>query len=111
MTDAFSAMEYPHWLIVAGAILIVFGIIGLAFSRRPPPVEFTEVANRNEQDRSELKPEIAQANRKARLAGQTKDGWTNDAKPAPWAQERGKVEINPSPLEELSKTEDKGEPS
>jgi hypothetical protein len=109
MTDAFSALQYPHWLILAGAILVVLGIIGLAFRQRPPPVEFTEVAIGNEQDRSERKPEIAQANRKARLAGQTKNGWTKGAKPAPWAQERGKAEIDPSPLEELSKTEDNGE--
>ena len=25
MTGAFSGMDYPHWLIVAGAILVVFG--------------------------------------------------------------------------------------
>src|SRR5882672_7056386 len=28
MTDAFSSMEYPHWLIVAGAVLLVLGFIG-----------------------------------------------------------------------------------
>lgn len=26
-------LEYPHWLIVAGAILVVFGFIGFAFSK------------------------------------------------------------------------------
>jgi preprotein translocase subunit Sss1 len=26
-----SAMEYPHWLMVAGAVLVVFGFIGFAF--------------------------------------------------------------------------------
>ena len=39
MTDALSAMEYPHWLIVAGAILVVFGFIGLAFRQRLAPIE------------------------------------------------------------------------
>jgi hypothetical protein len=24
-------MQYPHWLMVAGAILVVIGLIGLAF--------------------------------------------------------------------------------
>ena len=33
MTDAFSSMEYPHWLIVAGAVLLVLGFIGLAFAK------------------------------------------------------------------------------
>ena len=39
MTYAFSAMEYPHWLIVAGAILVVLGIIGFAFRQRLAPIE------------------------------------------------------------------------
>ncbi len=33
MMDALSAMEYPHWLMVAGAVLVVFGFIGFAFSQ------------------------------------------------------------------------------
>ena len=33
MNDMLSAMEYPHWLMVAGAVLVLFGFIGLAFSR------------------------------------------------------------------------------
>jgi hypothetical protein len=24
-------MEYPHWLMVAGAVLMVFGFVGIAF--------------------------------------------------------------------------------
>jgi hypothetical protein len=31
MMDALSAMEYPHWLMVAGAILVALGFIGLGF--------------------------------------------------------------------------------
>jgi hypothetical protein len=31
--DALSALEYPHWLMVAGAVLIVLGFIGFAFSK------------------------------------------------------------------------------
>jgi LPXTG-motif cell wall-anchored protein len=27
-------MEYPHWLIVAGAVLVAIGFIGLAFRRK-----------------------------------------------------------------------------
>jgi hypothetical protein len=26
-----SAMEYPHWLMIAGAVLVVLGLIGFAF--------------------------------------------------------------------------------
>jgi hypothetical protein len=33
-SDALSAMEYPHWLMVAGAILVVLGLIGFALRKR-----------------------------------------------------------------------------
>ena len=75
--NAFSSMEYPHWLIVAGAILVVLGLVGLAFRRRPAPLEPTEVLKQP----SEFEREIAQANRKAKLAEQTKGRWANEAKP------------------------------
>ena len=33
-------MEYPHWLMVAGAVLVVVGMIGLAFRKsHAEPVE------------------------------------------------------------------------
>ena len=35
-------MQYPHWLIVVGAILVVIGFVGLAFRRRLAPIEPTE---------------------------------------------------------------------
>jgi hypothetical protein len=28
-------MEYPHWLMVAGAVLVVLGIVAFAFSDDP----------------------------------------------------------------------------
>ena len=28
-----SAMEYPHWLMVTGAVLVVLGFIGFALSQ------------------------------------------------------------------------------
>jgi hypothetical protein len=28
------AMEYPHWLMVAGAVLVALGFIGFAFSKK-----------------------------------------------------------------------------
>ena len=41
-----SAMEYPHWLMVAGAVLVVLGFIGFAFSQNrtvEPDYEATEI--------------------------------------------------------------------
>jgi hypothetical protein len=29
-----SAMEYPHWLLVAGAVLVVLGFIGFALRQK-----------------------------------------------------------------------------
>jgi hypothetical protein len=34
MMGALSAMEYPHWLNVAGAILVVLGMIGFGFRQK-----------------------------------------------------------------------------
>jgi hypothetical protein len=31
-------MEYPHWLMVAGAVLVVLGFIGFVFRNRNGPV-------------------------------------------------------------------------
>jgi len=36
-------MEYPHWLMVAGAVLVMVGLIGsFAFRRRPDDPEAKE---------------------------------------------------------------------
>jgi hypothetical protein len=38
--DALSAMEYPHWMMMAGAVLVVLGLIGFAFHRnRHEPIK------------------------------------------------------------------------
>jgi hypothetical protein len=29
-----SAMEYPHWLMVAGVVLVVLGFIGFAINKK-----------------------------------------------------------------------------
>ncbi len=40
MNAFFDTMEYPHWLMVAGAILVVLGFIGFAFRKnRNRPVD------------------------------------------------------------------------
>jgi len=31
---ALSSMEYPHWLIIAGALLVVLGLVGIALDQR-----------------------------------------------------------------------------
>jgi hypothetical protein len=37
MTNVLSALQYPHWLMVAGAVLVVLGFVGFAFSRNRNP--------------------------------------------------------------------------
>jgi hypothetical protein len=51
MTDALSSMEYPHWLIVAGAILLMLGLVGLAL--RPQSVEANPSDMTNDHEPSE----------------------------------------------------------
>jgi hypothetical protein len=48
MTNAFSSMEYPHWLIVAGAVLVMLGLVGLAVRRRGAEVELNDTATDQE---------------------------------------------------------------
>ena len=90
MTNAFSSMGYPHWLIVAGAVLLVLGFIGLAFRlRQNAEANLKEMANGNEQGRSDL-AELAQTqatNRNAKLAEQTRQRWADKdrgTKEEPW---------------------------
>jgi flagellar biosynthesis/type III secretory pathway M-ring protein FliF/YscJ len=80
MTNAFSSMEYPHWLIVAGAVLLVLGFMGMALRQRVAQAEPKEMASGDEQGRSESESEPAQtqaASRKAKLEEQKRDRWAN----------------------------------
>jgi len=69
-----TAMGYPHWLIAAGAILVVLGFIWLAHRRRNgAEAKLREWRMGNEQLRSQREAELAQKQRKAKRAEQTKD--------------------------------------
>jgi hypothetical protein len=78
--SAFSSMEYPHWLMIAGAVLLVLGFIGLLVFRQndDAEAEIKKAANGNEQGRSEFEDEPVQtqaADRKARLAELRRERW------------------------------------
>jgi hypothetical protein len=45
MTSVFSTIELPHWLMIAGAILLLLGALGLALSRRSVEAESDEAAS------------------------------------------------------------------
>ena len=60
MTNAFSSMEYPHWLIVAGAVLLMLGFVGLALRQRGVEAEPDDMASGHEQGWSESEAELAQ---------------------------------------------------
>ena len=48
MTDALSSMEYPHWLIIAGAILLMLGLVGLALRPRSVEADPSDITNDHE---------------------------------------------------------------
>ena len=78
MTSAFSSMEYPHWLIIAGAILLMLGFIGLALRQRGVEAELNDSAS--DPEPSEPEAELAQtagADRKAKLEEQKRDRWAD----------------------------------
>ena len=71
-------MEYPHWLMLAGALLLVIGLIGMALRERVAQAEFKEIASGAEEGRSEHEAQPAQieaANRKEWLAEQRTERW------------------------------------
>ena len=97
MTNVFSSMEYPHWLIIAGAILLMLGFVGLALRQRAVEAELDDMAS--DQEPSEPEAELAEtqgADRKSKLEEQKRDRWAN--------KDRGTKE----PLNDRPKIYDKG---
>jgi hypothetical protein len=41
MSELYDTMQYPHWMMAAGAVLVVLGFIGFAFhkNKNPDPAE------------------------------------------------------------------------
>ena len=81
MANALSSMEYPHWLIVAGAVLLVLGFVGLALRQRDNEAELNDMVSEHEQGWSESETELAQtqaANWKAELEERKRDRWVNN---------------------------------
>ena len=72
MTNALSSMEYPHWLIIAGAILLMLGFVGLTLRQRAVEAEIDDVAS--DQEPSEL-AQTQGADRKSKLDEQKRDRW------------------------------------
>jgi hypothetical protein len=78
MTNAFSSMEYPHWLIIAGVILLMLGFVGLALRQRAVEADLNDMAS--DQGQSEPEAELAQtqgADRRARLEEQKRNRWAD----------------------------------
>jgi hypothetical protein len=79
MANAFSSMEYPHWLMVTGAVLLVLGLVGLALRQRGNEAELDDMVS--DQEASEPETELAQteaANRKAEREERKRDRWANN---------------------------------
>ena len=65
MTDALSSMEYPHWLIIAGAILLMLGLVGLALRPRSVEADNSDMANDQEPSAPEVDLTPAEAYERA----------------------------------------------
>ena len=78
MTNAFSSMEYPHWLIVAGAVLVMLGLVGLAVRRRGAEVELNDTATDQEPPEPEANLTQAQSpDREAKFEEQKRHRWAD----------------------------------
>ena len=58
MTTTLSSMEYPHWMMIAGALLLMLGLAGIAL--RPRSVEAEPNAIASEQEPSEPEADLDQ---------------------------------------------------
>ena len=58
MTTALSSMEYPYWLMIAGAFLLMLGLAGIAL--RPRSVEAEPNAIASEQEPTEPEADLDQ---------------------------------------------------
>jgi len=52
-------MEYPHWLIIVGAILLMLGLVGLALRQRSVEADPSDMTN--DQDPSEPEADLTPA--------------------------------------------------
>jgi hypothetical protein len=80
MTNIFSSMEYPYWLIVAGALLLMLGFFGLALRRRnveadPPEMTSNQEPSEPEDDLTSIEAYNRTAKEKRR------DRWAERAAP------------------------------
>ena len=80
MTDALSSMEYPHWLIIAGAILLMLGLVGLALRPRSVEPDPSDMTNDHKPSGLEADPtpaevyeRTAKEKRRARWAERERD--------------------------------------
>lgn len=83
MTNVLS-VQYPHWLIIAGAVLLLLGCIGLAFRQEVAEPELEEEMATEDQHVTRQSPiELAlerEENRKAKLAQQVRTRWASKEK-------------------------------
>jgi hypothetical protein len=78
MTNAFSSMEYPHWLIIVGAILLMLGLVGLALRQRGIEAELPDMASDQEPSEPEAEsPQTQSTDRKSKLEEQARDRWAD----------------------------------
>ena len=51
-----SAMEYPHWLMAAGGVLVAVGFIGFVFQKNTQPAEKQPIAPSGERSHPKFLP-------------------------------------------------------
>ena len=73
---AFSSMEYPHWLIAAGVLLLMLGCVGLTLRQRA--LYAGPETNSSDQDPSETEADLSEVEAYNRMAKEKRrDRWAN----------------------------------
>ena len=70
---AVSSIEYPHWLMIAGALLLMLGLVGLALRQRGGEAE--PIAAVSDEAPPEPEGAVNQVEAYNRMAKKRRDRW------------------------------------
>lgn len=74
MTNTLSQIEYPHWLMIAGFLLLVLGCVGLGLRHRAADAE--PLTNTSDQEPSESEANLSEVETYNRMAKEKRrDRW------------------------------------
>lgn len=85
--NALSSMEYPHWLMIVGALLLLLGLTGLALRQRSAEAEPSPITSGDEPSEPEADLTPVEVYQRA----------AKEKRRARWAERRGEEPLDADP--------------